>query len=133
MLNSILEYPILGYLINGDAMGFLRTLIWMIFKKPNLLDNKTIQNTALQVAMFQNWYLENGPRDLNWEEVEMVIKKILGRDSHNFNENDLLSIQTASYSLAYGVINQARKKTMFDKSINEFCTSIQLEEKFYKF
>ena len=114
-------------------MGFLRTLIGLISKKKNLLDTNTIQNTALQVAMFMNWFLENGPDQISWEEAEMVAQKILTRDTKSFNENDLLLINGTAHSLEYGLINESRKKTKFDQSVNEFCQSIKLDDKYYKF
>jgi hypothetical protein len=114
-------------------MGFLDGLLSIFAKRQNLLDTKTIQNIAIEIAMFQNWHLENGPYDLKADEIEMISKKILARENLTFNANDIFLIKSCAYSFSYGEINRFRKNTKFDETVMQFCKSIELDDKYFLF
>lgn len=105
------------------------------FKKSKkyLLDDNLISSLSLEIGMFQNWYLINGPKDLNFNEISVIVRKILEHKKLNFNDNDIFLITSKVFSFDFGELNKLSKKMKFNDSIDEYCKLNGIPESYYIF
>ena len=88
------------------------------------LDERMLGMISIELSMFMRWMEENRSRMLKPDEVKDVATKILTRENFNFGEQDLFQITTLAFASDVNRIDDIRKKTGFDNTIDEFCQSI---------
>lgn len=88
------------------------------------LDERMLGMLSIELSMFMRWVEENRGRMLKPEEVEDIAGRILTRESLEFGKEELLQITSLAFASDINQIDNFRKKTNFDNTIDGFCRSI---------
>jgi hypothetical protein len=100
------------------------------FGKRRLTD-ETVGWVVVQVGMLQSWTLQYRKCDLNPDELRMVIRAILTKESVVFKDIDLMAIGfMAIGNTSFDQLIDFRKKLDFDRRIVAFCKDLGLPDKY---
>ncbi len=83
---------------------------------------------SIELAMFMRWMEDNCRRMLTPPEALNIARKILDRENYKCTEENLFAITTLATASDIGQIDEFRKKTSFDKTIDGFCKSIGINK-----
>jgi hypothetical protein len=87
-------------------------------------DERIIGMISVELSMFMRWVEDNCGRTLKAEEAEDIAKRILTRESFKFGKEELLQITSLAFASDVDRIDNFRKKTHFDNTIDRFCQSL---------
>lgn len=87
-------------------------------------DERMLGMISIELSMFMRWVEDNRGRMLKPEEAEDIVKRILTRENFKFGREELLKITSLAFASDVDMIDDFRKKTHFDNTIDGFCQSI---------
>jgi len=90
-------------------------------KKP---DERMLGMISIELSMFMRWVEDNRGRMLKPQEAEDIAQRILTRESFKFGKEELFQITTLAFASDVSKIDDFRKKTHFDDTVDGFCQSI---------
>jgi hypothetical protein len=90
-------------------------------KKP---DERMLTMISVELAMFMRWVEDNRGRMLKPEEADDIAKGILNRENFQFGKEELFQVTSLAFASDVSKIDEFRKKTHFDSTIDGFCQSI---------
>jgi hypothetical protein len=90
-------------------------------KKP---DERMLGMISIELSMFMRWAADDCGRMLRQEEAEDIAKRILNREKFEFGKEEILQITSLAFASDVDKIDDFRKKTNFDVTIDGFCQSI---------
>jgi len=90
-------------------------------KKPN---ERMLAMISIELSMFMRWVEDNRGRMLKPEEAEDIAKRILTRGSFEFGKGELFQITSLAFASDADRIDEFRKQSHFDDTIDGFCQSI---------
>lgn len=88
------------------------------------LDERMLGMLSIELSMFMRWVEEIRGRMLKPEEVEDIAGRIFTRENLEFGKEELLQITSLAFASDINQIDNFRKKTNFDNTIDGFCRSI---------
>lgn len=90
------------------------------------LDERMLGMISIELAMFMRWMEENRQRLLWSDQAKDIARKILNRENYKFSEQDLFHIVNLAMVSDATQIDDVRKRTGFDRTIEGFCKSISI-------
>jgi len=92
------------------------------------IDDRTAGMIGIELGMFMRWMEENRHHMLLPPEAKDIARRILDRENLKYTENDLFMIVASAMTHDMKRIDEFRKKTEFDKTIDGFCRSIGINK-----
>src|SRR5256885_7301867 len=88
------------------------------------LDARTLAMMSIELAMFIQWIKDNRGRKLKREEAQDIARRILDREKIKYGQQDPVQIAKLAFASDATKVNEFRKQTQFDVTVEGFCQSI---------
>ena len=111
----------------GFFYNFVRAHNWesaMVGSGKKKADERMLGMISIELSMFMRWVEDSRGRMLKPEEADDIATRILDRENFQFGAQELLQITSLAFASDVGKIDEFRKKTQFDNTIDGFCQSI---------
>ena len=96
------------------------------------LNDRLFSGILGEIGMYQNWYVDTKREDLSFEQINMILKRIIEREKVNVSKEQFSMLEILTIGNDLDAWTELRIKTGFDKQVAGFCRSINLPETFYK-
>ncbi len=96
------------------------------------LNDRLFSGILGEIGMFQSWHLDNKRADLSFEQINMILKRIIEREKVDATKEQFSMLELLTIGNDVDAWTELREKTGFDKQVAGFCRSINLPETYYK-